>query len=142
MSEMIVTFRPLAAGAYVMTLRERRGMKNRADLVSAIFEEFGVKVAAAQIGRIEEGAIDTRGQMWAMLCQVVGGNADDLFDLLANPRLPREAGVERADAWLSAQERDAVKRLADEFGMERVRQALDDLEDDPTMRLFRRRVPA
>ncbi len=138
MSEMIVTFRPLAAGAYVMTLRERRGMKNRADVVSAILIKYGVRVAAAQIGRIEEGQIDTRGSMWAMMCAVVGGNADDLFDLLAHPKLPREEGVKRAEAWLTAQERAAVQKLADEFGVERVKKALDDLEDDPTIRLFRR----
>jgi len=129
--------RPVAAGAYVMTLRLERGMTNRSDVAAAIQKRFRVKVGRSQIGKIEEGEIDTRGRMWAMVCVIVGGDAGDLMDLLAHPELAREEGVRRAKAWLKAEEQEAVRELRDKLGPERVRRALDDMEDDATLHLFR-----
>jgi transcriptional regulator with XRE-family HTH domain len=102
-----------AAGAYLLTLRER-GRLSREEVAEFIRAQTGEGTNAVQVLRIEKGGHATRSAVLAAFAQFVGANPAHLQSLLAQKDSDAKKGKELAEAWLSlsADERERVLRVA------------------------------
>ena len=91
-----------AVGMYLRLLRERRNLSVM-DIVSgmkALVPELDTN--PTYIWRIEHGKIESPGaRLLVAFTRVVGGNLDDIADLLLSKRATAEDGQRRADLWLA-----------------------------------------
>lgn len=108
----------VAAGMYLWTLRAARGMSRTEVAAAAGTNE-------AQIERIEKGRIDTRGSLLFRVLSVVGGDAQQLYELTLDEYAAAEQGREVAFSWLSPEAREDIRREAAAIPDEDVAEALE-----------------
>jgi len=87
----------VAAGAYLRTLREARGLTR--DEVA-----YQIGTNGVQVMRIEKGEVDTRGSLLMALARRVQANVDQLSRLLLDDKATAEDGQQLATRWLSSHE--------------------------------------
>ena len=96
----------IAAGMYLRTLREGRGM-SRKEIAAAL------KTSPSQIERIENGEQETRGSLLFGFVDAVRGSAEHVQRLLLSAEASENEGERLARSWLG-EIVDALKPLPEE----------------------------
>ena len=91
----------IAVGAYLRTIRERRGFSRT--LLAAC-----VGTNESQLYKIERGAIDTRSSLMFALIATLGIRADALLEVYRERELTAAGAAARASAWLTLDEGGAA----------------------------------
>lgn len=110
----------IAAGAYIRSVREGRGM-TRAELASLL------ETTETQLFRVESGQQDTRGSSLMRIVSAIGANIKHVYDLLMDESSTAEDGQRLAMQWLSRDDRAMLDSIPDEQIQEVVR-ILDEMK--------------
>lgn len=94
----------IAAGAYLRTLREGRGLTR--DEVA-----YEIGTSGVQVMRIEKGEVDTRGSLLMALAKRVHANVDHISRLLLDEQATAEDGQQLAAQWLTNHEIAVIDSL-------------------------------
>jgi transcriptional regulator with XRE-family HTH domain len=86
-----------AVGAYLRRLREGKGMTTTQ--VGAALD-----TVEAQIRKIENGAVDTRGSMLINLCLLLEGDLGDIAQLMISEQATPERAIRLAENWIASRE--------------------------------------
>lgn len=133
-----------AAGVYIRTLRDTQKMTQEAVIDRAAAVLGGRKIDLTTLWRIETGRARTRNDILLAVVAAVGGNDQDVAQLMRDPSATKEDGEARALAWLSRDQLARIDRIVEETESEELAAILESVraeyQRDPRLLAFLRAV--
>lgn len=111
-----------ALGAYLQTVRKHRKISQE-----RLAEQLGT--AALTIWRIENARQEPGGELLFKIVAAIKANLDDVMRLVLEDNLTEDDGIQLAQAFINAPQREQLQRTAHDVPDERITQALDVLDD-------------
>ncbi len=111
-----------ALGAYLQTVRKHRKISQE-----RLAEQLGT--AALTIWRIENAKQEPGGELLFKIVAAIKANLDDVMRLVLEDNLTEDDGIQLAQAFINAPQREQLQRTAHDVPDERITQALDVLDD-------------
>ncbi len=111
-----------ALGSYLQTVRKHRKISQE-----RLAEQIGT--AALTIWRIENAKQEPGGELLFKIVAAIKANLDDVMRLVLEDNLTEDDGIQLAQAFINAPQREQLQRTAHAVPDERITQALDVLDD-------------